>query len=873
MAWYRRLWNLVRTERVGRDLDDELSFHVQEREDDLVEAGMARDEARRVARRQFGSHAVGKEQTRDMDVLGSIEGVVKDLRFAIRSLSRRPVFALSAVVTLALGIGASTVIFSVVNAVILRPLPYSNAGDLIRMYGRLGDRLGQASVTPDDFLDYRNESRTFSGIAASVTGLIPMTATGIPQPLRLEAALVSGNYFDVFDQDAVLGRRLTMDDENAASPPVAVISRALWQEVYEGRENAIGEALRLTGPFVDAPVIVVGVMPEEFDAPYDPDIWLPMPMANTDLHSRSAHFFSLVGRLAPGVPENEAQQELDTIAARLEQEYPATNEGWSLNLVPFRDTILGGSRGPLAVLSIAVALLLLIACSNAANLLLASLATRTRELSTRVALGAGRLRLARLLVLEAGLLGALACAAGVLLAYWATKVIADVGVQRIPRLSETSIDGFVLAFAVVLSLATVVAVGLVPSLRAGAPGRAGALRSATDALGKLWASRLLVAGQMAVCLTLLVGSGLTLRSFVNLVGVDPGFDPAARLTFDVTPPESLAESARQTYLLELGDRIERVPGVDVAGWTSELPLSGRMNDWPFYPEGSRPASSAEQVTADYRRINDTYFQAMGIPIMRGRTFTRDEVVQRRDVAVVDETLANGYFPDESAIGERIVVGSGDLARTYEIVGVVRGILHRALDAPPFPTIYVPDIATPAQTTLVVRPGGVSGLVANQVREAILEVDPNQPVLELGSYAVTIGRGLEGSRLATTLIAVFATIGLALAAIGLYGVLALSTSRRTREIGIRIALGSPRQAVLRLIVADGLKLALIGTGLGLAGGYVLARVMQGMLFEVTTTDPVTFVSAPFVLLFVSLLAAYVPGRRAAGVDPMMSLRSE
>jgi putative ABC transport system permease protein len=364
MSLYRRLWNLVRPDPLSRDIYYELSFHIAERVEDLVKSGMERDEAGRTARRQFGNYGARTEQTRDMDVFGSIEAVVKDLHFAVRSLRRKPLFAFSAVITLALGIGASTVIFSVVNAVILRSLPYSNADELIRMYGRLGDRFSQASVSPADFLDYRAESRTFSGIAASLTGLIPMTVTGIPQPLRVDAALVSGNYFEAFAQNAAIGRRLTMGDENTTSPSVVVISSALWQTLYGGREDAIGEPLRLTGPFVEGPVVVVGIMTDEFDAPYDPDIWLPMPVASPDLQSRSAHFFSPVGRLAPGVTPSEAQQELDTIAAVLEQEYPATNQGWSLNLVPFRDTVLGGSRGPLLVLSIAAMLLLLIACSN-----------------------------------------------------------------------------------------------------------------------------------------------------------------------------------------------------------------------------------------------------------------------------------------------------------------------------------------------------------------------------------------------------------------------------------------------------------------------------------------------------------------------------
>ncbi|MPZ18835.1 MAG: FtsX-like permease family protein [Luteitalea sp.] len=861
---------LVRRRSLERQLDAELRFHLEQQVKDKIAAGVSPDEARRQARFEFGGVDQMKEACRDVRPLRIVEGLVQDLRYGCRTMFEKRGFTAVVVLTIALGIGSSTLVFSVVNAVLLRPLPYEDPEQLVWMWARSGFS-ETAAVSAGDFRDYRRENRSFAALGATFYATLGMNLTCGPQPERVQAAMVSADFFDVLSVAPLLGRGFQPRDEQVDVPASAVLSYGLWHRLYGAKRDVLGDTLRLDGEVVT----IVGVMPSGLRFQHDADLWVPMPLALPETQARSWRGLRLVGRLHKDVTLAQAQREMDLIAARLEQQYPVANAGYSLRLEPLRDVVLGDVHRPLMLLMAAVGLLLVIACANVATLVLSRGTARRRELATRAALGAGRLHLARLLIAEAVVFALAGGACGMLLALWGVRVLRNLHLDAIPRLAELSVDPHVLLFALALTLSTVLVFGLLPAIQTSGLSAMEALRASTGTVGLRQSqrmSRALVISELAIGLMLLVAGGLAARSLANLLAVDPGFNPSHALTLPITVSRGLEAPARKAFFVDLLDRVEQIPGVRTAGMISELPLTAQRNDVYFHVEGSAPASPDERVTVDYRRISPGYFRAMEIPLLRGRLFTSTELSTSAPVAIVDKHLVEMFFQGKDPLGQRLVVGEGDTT-TFEIVGVVGSVLHRSLHGRPYQTMYVPDVESFPSMTLVLRTTVRPEDVVGTLRASIAAIDNDVPTSNIATLDEIVFRDVSGSRFGVLFLNAFSALGLVLAVVGLYGVLAFSTTRRTQEIAVRMALGSHRRSVLRLVVAEGMKLWLVGMTLGLAGAYALGRFMQSLLFGIGSTDSMTFALAIIVLAATSLLASYVPARRAAAIDPARALRQE
>jgi predicted permease len=868
-----RIAALFRKKRIEDDLDDEIRAHIEMAAEENRRRGMSLQEARHAAMRSFGGIEQMKEAHREARGLPRLECIAGDIRFAMRSLLRKPGFTAITAATLALGIGSCTIVFSVINAVLLTPLPYPNPGRLVLASGTFGSQ--PSSISPPDFLDYRAQNRTLSQFAAMGSALVPMTLTGIPEPQKAHVAFVSGNFFDVFELRPVLGRGLTNADESGTAS-VAVIAHGLWQTRYGGRENIIGDTLHLDGKAFT----IAGVMPKGFRFPNPTDVWIPIVFDKPEFQSREAHQFFAIGRLREGVPVVTAQQDMSVVADRLAKAYPDTDKGFGLRVVSMQQELMGFLKDPLLILFAAVGLLLLLACANAANLILSRGSARRRELATRAALGAGRARLMRLLMMETTILALAGGVFGVLSAIWVVPLLAALPVDLIPGgapipgLSDTTVDLRVLGFTGGVSVLTALIVGLLPAFQNTGLSATEFFRSSSAGIGRYHrqlASKALVVLEVAISLTLLIGASLVFRSLLNVLGTDPGFNPTHTLTLKINP----IETDRKTYFVQLLGEVTRIPGVQAAAVVSELPLSGYGQEWYFDIEHRPALSRTERPIAGYRRVSSDYFRAMGIPLRRGRWFTANEVERTAPVVIVDQRLAEMYFPGEDPLGKRIIYETGP----HEIVGMVGNVLHYALFQELFfrggyPTAYVPDVETGgSMPTLIVRASGSTAGIINPLRETLRNSDKNLSVSDIQPYEEILSAGLLLPRLGTLLFAVFAAIGMVLAVVGLYGVLSFSTARRTSEIGLRMALGSSRRDVVRLVVSDGMKLAIPGVLFGLAGAYAFARLLGSVLVRISSTDPVTFATVSLLLLAAAFCASYIPARSAANTDPARTLRHD
>src|SRR5215207_4052857 len=655
-----------------------------------------------------------------------METLVQDVRYGLRVMRKRPGFTAVVVLTLALGIGANTAIFSVVNAVLLKPLPYRNAGRLVWVAGNVRGGTNRASVSPPDYVDYRAQNTVFEEFAASTSVPSPVNLTGAGEPERLTGSLVTANYFRAFGVEPALGRLFGADEERAGPVPVAVLGDGLWRRRFGGDPSVVGKTLTFDGKAVT----VVGVAPPEFQYPAGTELWLPLDFDSPEMKARKAHFLRPIGLLRPGVTLERARAETDLIARRLEEQYPESNERWSLNLVPLQEQVVGGVRTSLWVLLGAVGFVLLIACANVSNLMLARAAARRRELALRTALGASRWRVARQQLTENVLLSLAGGALGLLLAAWGVDLLAALGAGDIPRLREVGVDGRVLAFTAALSVLTGLAFGLLPALRASRPDLNEVLKEAgrgTSGPGRGRARAALVVSEIALALTLLVGAGLLVKSLMGLLSVNPGFDPANVLTLRINLARARYPKPEQAaaFFGELQRRVAGLPGVEAAGMVSELPLSGQPNDMYFYVAGRPPQSADQKVTADYRRVNQDYFRAMRVPVLRGRDFTGQEVTGDARVVVVNETLARNFFPDEDPLGRRLVIDFGK-QEEFEIVGVVGDVRHRSLEGEVYQMMYVPTLRV-GGTNLVVRTSSDPLVLAGAVRGELAAVDRDQPV--------------------------------------------------------------------------------------------------------------------------------------------------
>jgi putative ABC transport system permease protein len=801
-----------------------------------------------------------------------METVLKDLRYAFRSLLKRPGFSLIALIALALGIGANTAIFSLVNAVLLQPLPFPEPDQLVWAWGNIRNARNRASVSPPDFLDFRSQNKTFEQFAAASSGPLALNLTGTGEPERLSASGVTGNYFQALRVQPALGRGFTLENERPGQDQVALLSYALWQSRFAGDASIVNKSIVLDGKNFQ----VIGVMPKNFTFPQNADLWVPMNFdSDPEMKMRKAHFLRPIGRLKPGLKLSDAQADTDAISLSLENLYPDSNTGWSLRLVSLREQLVGNTRATLFILFGAVGFVLLIACANVANLMLVRAATRQKEIALRAALGASRFRLVRQLLTESLLLAVFGGALGVLIAMFGVDLILKLSEGSIPITADVKIDATVMMFTLLVSLGTGLLFGLVPAFRtlklsltdslkeAGRTG-GGQLRSKTRSV--------LVVFECAVAVVLLIGAGLLVRSLVELLKTNPGFEADGVLTMrlDLSRKKYDTPEKAARFFGGLESQVRQLPGVEAVGLVTELPLSGQRNDMPFTVEGRPPVSIDQAFDADFRRVNRDYFKALQIPLLRGRNFTEQEVEQSTKVLLVSEQLVAAVFPNEDPIGRRLQFVMGP--DMWEIIGIVGDVRDRSLGAQPFATMYLPTRVT-GRDNLVVRTQGDPLNLVGAIRREIHAIDPEQPVAAVRTMNDWIDTSAATPRFNTLLLGLFAGVALLLATTGIYGVMSYVVAQRTHEIGIRMALGARRGNVLKLVLRQGMVLVLIGVVLGLFGAFAVTRVMSSLLFGVTAKDPFTFGAVAMLLAMVAFVACYIPARRATKVDPLVALRYE
>ena len=798
--------------------------------------------------------------------------ISQDLRFSARTLARNPAFTIAAVLALALGIGANTAIFSVVNAVALRPFPWKDSGRLVRIW-ESAPQLGwpRFSTSIPNFIDWRAQNHVYEDIAAWRGA--ELNLTGLEEAQRVEGGAVTASFFTTLGVQPSRGRFFLPDEEKpGADARVAVISHGLWTRSFGADPKIVGRTLVLNG----ADSTVVGVLPESFQWVLPSDILVPLvldPAAN-----RSNHVLIVMGRLRPGVTLERADAEMNGIAARLAAQYPDSNKGWSTQQAQVARWIVNRDvRRALLVLTAAVGFVLLIACANVTNLLLARAAGRRREIAIRAALGAGRMRVVRQLLTESALVGLAGGGAGLLLALWGVDLLRSLNPQTIPRIDEVSVDLRVLAFTLGLSLLTSLVFGLAPALQSSRPDVADALkeggRGAPTGSMRHRARSALVTAEVAFSLVLLVGAGLLLRSFWRLTRVDPGFAPAGVVTMKINLPESKYPSAGeiQTFYEALFARLRAHPGVAGVATVSIVPFGYGNTANEVVIEGRPDDPGGAKASADWRLVSPGYFRAMGIPLHEGRDFeSRDGAGP--GVVVVSEAMARRYWPGADPIGKRMRPRGGKDWMT--VVGVAGDVAHRGLDEAPAPLLYFCAYSSNWNPmSLVVRTGSDPASVTTAARDAVHALDRDLPVSEVSTLESLRDASVAPQHFNTLLLALFAVLALTLASVGIYGVMAYAVSQRTHEIGIRMALGSPRRDVLRLIVAQAMRPTLAGIVLGLTAALAATRLMQSLLFGVSPRDPVTFLAVAAILVAVALAACLVPARRASRVDPMTALRYE
>ncbi len=800
-----------------------------------------------------------------------MDTLIKDIRYGLRGLWRRPGFTVIALITLALGIGANTAIFSLINGVLIRPLPFPEPDRLVWTFGNIRNGGNRASVSPLDYLDYRHENHTFEQFAAMVSFPGSANLTGGGEPERLAATPVSGNFFQALGVQPELGRTFQFENEKAGNDQVVVLSRALWQQRFGGDAGIINKKITLD----DKSFEVIGVMPGDFDFPAGTQIWVPLPFdSQPGLRQRQAHFLRPIGRLKSGVSLAQAQADTDIVARRLEAAYPETDAGWNLRLVSLREQIVGNVRSTLYILLGAVGFVLLIACANVANLLMAHAASRRREIALRSALGAGRLRIARQMITESVMLALFGGALGTLLAVWGVQGLVALSGDNIPATAQVKIDLTVLLFTLITSVVTGVLFGLVPTLHTMRMNLSETLKEGgrTGESGQRNRTRsLLVIFETAVAVMLLVGAGLLMRSLVRLENINPGFDSSNVVTMRIDLPQKKygTPEAKANFWEQFQSRVGAIPGVETVGLVSELPLSGQPNDMPYTVEGRAAGARNQAFDNDFRRVNTDYFRALHIPFLRGRNFTAQEVRQGAQVVIISESLVQQTFPNEEPLGKRLVMTFGN--RPFEIIGIVGDVRHGSLANAGLPTMYMPSLEW--GENVVLRARSDSATLATAVRRELATIDPNQPIARVRTMDEWLSRAVAGPRYRTSLFVLFAGLALLLSAVGIYGVMSYSVGQRTREIGVRMALGARQRNVLGLILRQGLGLVVIGVAIGLAGALALTRVISSLLFNVGTRDPATFSGVAILLVAVALIACYVPARRATKVDPMVALRYE
>jgi predicted permease len=880
MRWLAKLRRRARLvydrSTVEREMDDEIRFHLQMEAEELARFGTSAADAPGLARRRFGGVARYRDEARDARGGRWLEELRQDARYALRVLSRGRGFVAVSLLTLALGVGANTAIFSVVRGVLLRELPYADPERLLVVQSVI--RGTPTAVSPPDFMDWRAQSRAFSGLAAYFLSTTNLTGRGDPE--RLTEARVSANFFDLLGVQPTHGRSFRPGEDTFGAPRVAILSDGLWRRRFGEDPAIVGRTITLD----DYPTTVVGIAPAQLRFPVGVDLWLTTRFDERELaaKSRGARWIAVLGRLAPLSTLASASAEMSAIAARLAQLDPRHDADVAARVAPLREDLVGDVRRPLLILLGAVGFVMLIACVNVASLSLARTSARGSELAVRVALGAGRARLARQILTESVVLALGGGVLGTLLAFLVTRALVALAPGDLPLMNAVRIDGVVLAFALMLTVASGVLFGIVPAMHGAGRGIADRLRATRGTSLGSGAGRLrqsLVVTEVALAIALLAGAGLLVRSFLRLTSVDPGFraDRVATFSFSLSPVRYPNGARQALFAHELLSRLGQVPGVRSAGISFSLPLTNSAFGFTFAIGGRPEASGPDEPRAQVRVATPDYFRTMGIPLLRGRGFMSQDNLASPPVLLISQAAARRYWPNEDPIGQTVKTGWGsEGGRLFggTIIGVVGDVRQYSLTMQPEPEMYGPLAQWPLdELSVVMQSAGSPASLLPVAREVVRQLDPELPVYDARPMSDLVRASVAQRRFYATLLGTFAVLALVLAAIGIYGVIAYTVQQRRRELGIRIALGATPRLLVELVLRQGLLLTLTGSILGLIGAGALTRVLEGQLFGVAAIDPLTFALVPAVLLVVALAACIVPVRRALAVDPATAIRAD
>jgi predicted permease len=871
-----RLRSLFRRERTEAELDDELHEHLELTTAQYVAKGMPQEEAHRRARLELDGFEQTKERCRETRRVRVIETIAQDIRFAFRVLPKSSAFTLLAIFALALGVGASSVMFSAVDSILLRPLAYRDADRLVVILNH-----GNGPIAPANFIDYRAQSKSFERMGAAEYWTPDLT--NVDRPSKLWALHISSDILPLLGIQPMLGRVFVSEEDQAGHEFEVVLSYALWQRQFGGDAGVLGRQMSLDGHSYT----IVGVMPAEFKfAPFwatKAELWAPLTFGARTT-SRGGNSLRIFARLAPGVTLESARAELATITARLEQQYPGTNK--DARIVPLKEKVVGNIRATLLTMQFAVAFVLLIACANVAHMLLARGAARTGEVALRSALGAGCARLLQQFLTESLMLALAGGGLGLLFAAAGIRALVLFRPADIPRVDGISLDWRVTLFTLGVSIATGIAFGVAPARKASRLDPVDALKEGGrtgESARKNRTRSLLVITEFALALILLIGAGLMLRTLRALQSIDPGFDPHNLLTMIVSTAASPVSGPERTeaFYRETAERVRAIPGVVSAGFTNHLPLAGDQWGYPFWIEGQAIPAPGEEPDAAYRLALPGYFATMGMQLLRGRVIEERDTATTERVAVVNEYMAKRYWPNEDAIGKHFTMddpakAGPDKAKWITVVGVVKNAVRSDWAEPAEEEVFLPysqNHGVGAYLTLVVRTAGDPGAAAQAIESAIWSVDRDVTISEVQPMEAVVTRANSQARFSAALLAAFATVALLMSAVGIYGVMAYAVARRRQEIGVRMALGASRGDVLSGILRQGMAMALAGAVLGIVGGLILSRLMGTLLYGVRPSDPLTFAGAAALLTIVALTACYVPARMATRVDPMTALRYE
>jgi putative ABC transport system permease protein len=879
-----RLQSLFRRGQVDQELDDELRDHVERGTEEFVAKGLAPREARRQALLKMGGIERRKEECREARRVNWIQDVIQDLRYGLRMLRKSPGFAAIAILTLALGVGTNTAIFSVVDAVLLRPLHFQNPASLTMVwednpsYGLLHN-----TVAPPNLLDWEQQNHCLSAMAPFLDQ--PINLTGAGQPEQVDVEHVSPNFFSLLGVNPMLGRGFSQGEDQPGKSNVVVLSYGLWKSKFGGDPNVIGKTVQLSGEANT----VIGVTAPDFDfyisefsfTHEPPQLWAPLEIKPA-WHdwSEVGRFLRVIARVKPGLSIAQAQAQMNVITADLAARYPTYDKGWGVALVSLRDQLSGTLRPALFILLGAVGFVLLIACANISSLLLSRAAGRRLEMAIRAALGASPSRITRQLLTESLLLGIMGGTLGAIVAIWTTKALVHAGSASLVDVSAVTVDWRILAFAAGVTLLAALLAGLLPSFMAARGGVASALpeggRTSSEGRKSLAARSAFVVVEISLALVLLAGSSLLIKSFFRLTEVNPGFHIAHLLTFQITLPDSKyrQDRVRAAFFSQFLGKIRALPGTISTTADVAPPFSGIGAATDVAIVGEPPRPPGQSLGTDVRVIEPDYFSTMDIPLLRGRTFNDHEFAQQSNVVIINKTFADKYFGGRNPLGQRIIIDMKDKNLPDEIIGIVGDVHESSLASAPDPVSYWPYPELPYSVmTVVVRTATPPPSMVPAIRQTLQQIDRDQPMAKIATMDQLVSDSVASSRFTMVLLSAFAGVALVLACVGIYGVMAYSVAQRTHEIGIRLALGAQRRDVLRLVLGQSARLALIGVGIGLAAALMLTRLMTTLLYHVSASDPWTFAAVAILLTFIALLACYIPARRAMSVDPMVALRYE